>query len=457
MQTEEREMSESEGADVLEGVAIIGMAGRFPRARNLEEYWQNLREGRECISFFTDEELLAAGVPAEAVAAPNYVKAGAVLDDIELFDASFFGFSPREAEIMDPQLRLFLECSWEALEAAGYDTERHPGAIGIYGGMHMSKYLLSNILPNRQVVESAGQLQIRIWNDKDFLVPLVAYKMNLRGPSVTVQTACSTSLIAVCMAAQSLLSHQCDMALAGGVTIAVPHRAGTFVQEGVLSPDGHCRAFDARARGTVAGNGLGVVVLKRLADAVADGDQVLAVVKGSAMNNDGSHKIGYTAPSLDGQLEVIGMAQALADVDPDTVSYIEAHGTGTPLGDPIEVAALTEVFRASTARKNFCAIGSVKTNIGHLDAAAGVASLIKTVLALRHAEIPPSINFESPNPAIDFANSPFFVNARLSEWRRNGTPRRAGVSSFAMGGVNAHVVLEEAPPAPASEPGGERA
>ena len=438
---------ESAGAEEeLRGVAIIGMSGRFPGAANVEEFWRNLRDGVESIRFFSDEELLAAGVSPREMAAPNYVKANGVLEDIELFDAPFFGFSPREAEIMDPQLRFFLEGGWEALENAGYNSDTYPGAIGIYGGMHMSKYLLSNLLPNRALVESAGALQLRIWNDKDFLASLVAYKLNLQGPSVTVQTACSTSLVAVCMACQSLLNYQCDMALAGGVTVSVPHYVGAFVQEGVLSPDGHCRAFDAEARGTVAGNGMGIVLLKRLSDAIADRDPIYAVVKGWAMNNDGSAKIGYTAPSMEGQMEVIGMAQALAEVEPETVTYIEAHGTGTPLGDPIEIAALNEVFRTQTEKKGFCGVGSVKTNIGHLDAAAGVASLIKTVLALRHKQLPPSINFQSPNPQIDFANSPFYVNARLSDWKSNGTPLRAGVSSFAMGGVNAHVILEEAPP-----------
>jgi amino acid adenylation domain-containing protein len=444
---EQLEMDSTQVEEMLEGVAIIGLSGRFPGAGNVDEFWRNLREGVESVKFFSDEELLAAGVSAEVLAAPNYVKASGVLEGIELFDASFFGFSPREAEIMDPQLRFFLEGSWEAMENAGYNSETYPGPIGVFGGMHMSKYLLTNLLPNRELTEAAGPLQLRIWNDKDFLASLVAYKMNLRGPSVTIQTACSTSLIAVCFACQSLVNYQCDMALAGGVTITVPHQVGSYSQEGVLSPDGHCRAFDADAQGTVGGNGMGVVLLKRLADAVADGDTIYAVLKGWAMNNDGSAKIGYTAPSVEGQMEVIGMAQALAGVEPETVTYIEAHGTGTPLGDPIEITALTEVFRGGTDRTGFCAIGSVKSNIGHLDAAAGVSSLIKTVQALRHKEIPPSINFERPNPEIDFENSPFFVNSQLTEWKRNGTPRRAGVSSFAMGGVNAHVIVEEAPEA----------
>ncbi|HEX5707970.1 MAG TPA: condensation domain-containing protein, partial [Pyrinomonadaceae bacterium] len=438
-------MSNAHIEETIEGVAVIGMAGRFPGARNLDEFWRNLRDGVEAVTFFSDEELAAEGVSADVMSHPNYVRAGAVLDDIEMFDAQFFGFSPREAEIIDPQHRFFLECAWEALESAGYNSEAYQGPIGVFGGMHMSKYLLNNLLSNPEVLEAAGALQIRIWNDKDFLASLAAYKLNLRGPSITVQTACSTSLVATALACQSLLNYQCDMALAGGVTISVPQRVGSFFQEGVLSPDGHCRAFDAKGQGTVGGNGVGVVVLKRLAEALADGDSIQAVIKGSALNNDGSFKIGYTAPSMEGQMEVIGLAQALAGVEPETISYVEAHGTGTPLGDPIEVAALTEVFRAGTDKKGFCGIGSVKTNIGHLDAAAGVASLIKTVLALKHRQLPPSLNFEQPNPKIDFANSPFRVNDKLTEWKRDGAPRRAGVSSFAMGGVNSHVIVEEAP------------
>ena len=347
---------------------------------------------------------------------------------------------------MDPQHRIFLECAWEAFEHAGYDPEAYQGLIGIYAGMGMSKYLLNNLLPNRELIESIGPLQLKILNDKDFLTPLVAYELNLKGPSVTVQTACSTSLVAVCMACQSLLSYQSDMVVAGGVSLEVPHQAGYVSIEGVTSPDGHCRAFDASANGTVGGNGLGIVILKRLSDAIADRDRIYAVVRGSATNNDGANKVGYTATSVDGQVAVIALAQAVAGVEPETINYVETHGTGTPLGDPIEVAALEQVFSANTTEKNFCAIGSVKTNIGHLDAAAGVAGLIKTTLALEHREIPASLNFSEPNPRIDLENSPFYVNRELSQWEPvNGAPRRAGVSSFSLGGVNAHVVLDEAP------------
>ena len=315
----------------------------------------------------------------------------------------------------------------------------------MYAGVGMSGYLLNNLFANSEI-GAAGAYQMIIANDKDFLSTRVSYKLNLKGPSINIQTACSTSLVATCMACQSLLNYQCDMALAGGVSISLPQKTGYLYQEGMIfSPDGHCRAFDAQAQGTLAGSGVGIVVLKRLEDAIADGDTIHAVIKGSAMNNDGSMKVGYTAPSVDGQAEVIAQALAMAEVDPETISYIEAHGTGTPLGDPIEIAALTKAFRASTQKKNFCAIGSVKTNIGHLDVAAGVTGLIKTVQALKHQSLPPSLHFETPNPKIDFANSPFYVNTKLVEWQKNGSPRRAGVSSFGIGGTNAHVVLEEAP------------
>ena len=439
-------MSNQDSHEAPGGVAIVGMAGRFPRARAVEEFWQNLRDGVEAVSFFTDEELLAEGLDRATLADPGYVKAKGLLEDIELFDASFFGITPREAEMTDPQQRLFLECAWAALESAGYDSEQYRGAVGLFAGASLNSYLVLNLLPNGGLVDASNILQSSIPNRTDHLTTRVAYKLNLKGPAVTVQTACSTSLVAVHLACQSLLGYQCDMALAGGVTASVPKKSGYFYQEGgVLSPDGHCRAFDHRAGGTVVGNGVGVVVLKRLADALDDGDEILAVIKGSAINNDGSAKIGYTAPSVEGQSEVIATALEVAGVEPETISYIEAHGTGTKLGDPMELATLRRVFRARTARKNFCAVGSVKTNIGHLDAAAGVAGLIKTTLALKHRELPPSLNFERPNPEIDFADSPFYVNTRLAEWKSNGGPRRAGVSSFGIGGTNAHVVLEEAP------------
>jgi acyl transferase domain-containing protein/acyl carrier protein len=384
----------------------------------------------------------------------DYVKASCVLDDIELFDASFFDYSPREAELMDPQQRIFLECAWEALENAGYGAERYRKLSGIYAGVGMNQYLYYNIYANPGVANTLGLVQIGIGNDKDFLTTRVSYKLNLEGPSVVAQTACSTSLVAVHLACQGLLSGECDMALAGGVSVRVPQRAGYFYQEnGILSPDGHCRAFDAKAQGTVGGSGTGIVVLKRLADALNEGDRIHAVIKGTAINNDGSFKLGYTAPRVEGQAKVIRAAQLMAGVEPESISYVEAHGSGTILGDPVEVDALTQVFRARTAKIGFCGLGSVKTNIGHLNTASGIAGLIKTVLALQHEQLPPSLHFEEPNPAIDFENSPFYVNRELREWPRNGSPRRAGVSSFGIGGTNAHLVLEEAPARRGSGPG----
>ncbi|WP_414620779.1 beta-ketoacyl synthase N-terminal-like domain-containing protein [Calothrix sp. CCY 0018] len=434
-------------------IAIIGMSGRFPDANNVDIFWKNLQNGKESIYFFTDEELASTAVDPALLNDPKYVKAGTILADTELFDASFFGFTPREAEITDPQHRFFMECVWEALENAGYDSQTYTGQIGLFAGTSVSSYLLSNLYPNHDFIKSADTFQIFIGNDKDHLPTQISYKLNLKGPSINVQTTCSTSLVAVHLACQSLLNGESDITLAGGVSIQVPQKTGyLYTEGGINSPDGHCRAFDAQAQGTIFGSGLGVVVLKRLEDAVADGDCIHAVIKASAINNDGSLKVGYTAPSVDGQREVILEALALAGVEPETINYIEAHGTATPLGDPIEITALTQAFRTSTDKKEFCAIASVKTNIGHLNTAAGVTGLIKTVLALKHKQIPPSLHFQEPNPQIDFANSPFYVNNQLSEWKTNGTTRRAGVSSFGIGGTNAHVILEEAPIIEASSP-----
>jgi len=425
-------------------IAIIGMSGRFPGIENIHRFWQNLRDGVESIRQFTDEELKSFGVSPAALGDPSFVKAGAILENIDKFDAKFFGYSPREAEILDPQQRIFLECAWQALEDAGHSSGDHKNLVGVFAGASLSTYLLYHLLANEEASRDA--FQTMIGNDKDFLSTRVSYELNLKGPSMDIQTACSTSLVAVHMACQSLLSYQCDMALAGGVSVQVPRRTGYYyVPGGINSPDGHCRAFDAQARGTIFGSGVGIVVLKRLADALSDRDTIHAVIRGSALGNDGSAKVGYTAPSIDGQAQVIAMAQIIAGIDAETITYVEAHGTGTGLGDPAEVAALTKAFRASTDKNNFCAIGSVKSNFGHLDAAAGIAGLIKTVLALKHKQLPPSLHFEQPNPEIDFANSPFYVNNRLREWNRNGSMLRAGVSSFGVGGTNAHVILEEAP------------
>ncbi|MBW4678260.1 MAG: SDR family NAD(P)-dependent oxidoreductase [Desmonostoc geniculatum HA4340-LM1] len=426
-------------------IAIIGLIGRFPGANNIDEFWKNLQQGIESVSFFTDEELLSSGIDSSLISDPNYVKANARIEDAELFDAGFFGFNPREAEITDPQHRIFLECAWSALESAGYDSQNYKGAIGVYAGSSLSSYLL-NVYSNQDIINSIDPLQLIIANNHDFLTTRVSYKLNLQGPSYAVQTACSTSLVAVHLAIMSLLNGECDIALAGGVAIAATRKDGyMYTEEGIMSSDGHCRAFDANAQGSVGGEGVGIVVLKRLEDALSDRDTIHAVIKGSAINNDGSFKVSYTAPRIDTQAKVIRTAQIVAEVEPETITYVETHGTGTALGDPIEIAALTQAFRASTQKKGFCAIGSVKTNIGHLDAAAGVTGLIKTVLALKHKQIPPSLHFEQPNPEIDFANSPFYINTTLSDWQTNGTPRRAGVSSFGLGGTNVHVILEEAP------------
>ncbi|HSD83844.1 MAG TPA: type I polyketide synthase, partial [Anaerolineae bacterium] len=428
-------------------IAVIGMAGRFPGAKNLDELWRNLRNGVEAISYFSEQELVAAGIEPAMLQDPSHIRAGAILEDIDQFDAGFFDFSPRQAELTDPQHRLFLECAWEALESAGYDSSTYRGLIGVYAGSNISNYLLSNLYPALGFTGTIGNLQTLIGNDKDYVATHVSYKLNLRGPSVSVQTACSTSLVAVHLACQSLLNGECDMALAGGAAVRVPQKIGYFYQEGgIFSPDGQCRPFDAHAQGTIFGNGLGIVVLKRFVDAIEDGDRIEAVILGSAINNDGSFKIGYTAPSEQGQAEVIAEALAMAGVEPETIAYIETHGTGTPLGDPIEVAALNHAFRTKTNAKGSIALGAVKSNFGHLESAAGIAGLIKTILALQHKQIPPTLHFSQPNPNINFADGPFYVNDRLQEWQTGSSPRRAGVSAFGIGGTNAHVVLEEAPP-----------
>ncbi|MEI9896102.1 MAG: amino acid adenylation domain-containing protein [Chthoniobacter sp.] len=440
----------------LEGVALVGLAGRFPGAPDARELWKNLTGGLESVAHFSDEELRASGIPDDLTRNPDYVRTRATLEDADKFDAAFFGLAPRDAELTDPQHRVFLECAWHALEDAALDPASFRGSIGVYAGTSLNTYLLDNIASHReQLAEFVAQFQadgypLLIGSDKDYLATRVSYKLDLRGPSVTVQTACSTSLVAVVQAVNALLSYQCDAALAGGVSITFPQARGHLFQDGaILSKDGHCRAFDADATGTVFGHGCGVVVLKRLADAVADRDHVYAVIKGAALNNDGANKVSYMAPSVDGQAEVISLAHALAGVTADTIDYVEAHGTATPLGDPIEVAALTQAFRATTDRRGFCKLGTVKSNFGHLEAAAGVTGLIKTALALEHAQIPPSLHFQKPNPQIDFATSPFEVVTELTEWQRRDHPRRAGVSSFGVGGTNAHVVVEEAPALPA--------
>lgn len=426
-------------------IAIIGMDGRFPGARNIVEFWNNLCNKVESITYLGDEELKASGVSKAELDNCNYVKARPILDGLEYFDAPFFGIPPNEARIMDPQQRISLECAWSALENAGYNPEEYKGNIGVFAGAKMNTYIF-NLLSNQDVLKSNSILQLIVGNDLAFLSTRISYKLNLRGPSYTVLTACSTSLVAVHMACQSLLMDECQIALAGGVTVDVPHRVGYIYQEGgIFSPDGHCRPFDAKAQGTTFGSGLGFVVLKRLEDAINDKDYIYAVIKGSATNNDGSQKASYSAPSVEGQTRVIIDALTYSGVSPDTITYIETHGTGTPLGDPIEILALTNAYRAYTERKGYCAIGSVKSNIGHLDAASGIVSLIKTTMGLDKKLIPPSLNYNEPNPKIDFDSSPFYVNKELTKWEKSEFPRRGAVSSFGFGGTNTHVVLEEAP------------
>lgn len=429
-------------------IAIVGMACRLPGAKNTQQYWENLTNSREALTKLTDDELRAAGVSERLIENPNYVKAGMFLKDMECFDAAFFGFNPQEARIMDPQHRHFLECAWETFEDAGYVPSDVDGAVGVFAGSGHNAYMPYNLLPNKEVMDQSGFFLVRhTGNDKDFLSTRASYLFDLKGPSVNVQTACSTSLVAVHMAAQSLLSGECDMALAGGVTIELPHQQGYLYKDGeILSKDGHCRPFEQSSGGTLFGSGVGCVLLKRLDDALADGDNIHGILKSSAINNDGATKVSYLAPSVDGQVAAIREAIDIGDIDPQTVGFIECHGTGTQMGDPIEVAALSQAYGQDNSNKQYCALGSVKSNIGHLDTAAGVAGMIKAILSLKHAQLVPTLHFDAPNPAIDFASSPFYVNDRLREWNSE-TPRRAAVSSLGVGGTNAHIILEEPPAA----------
>lgn len=432
----------------LNAVAIIGMAGRFPGASSTGEFWENLCKGVESVTHFSDNEL-DPSIDSELTKRSNYIKARGILNDSENFDASFFKINPREAEMMDPQHRIFLEVAWEALEDSGYPPDGHNRLIGVYAGMGENTYFANHIQRRQDLINTFGVHQTRLLNLPDYLATRVSYKFNLKGPAVSVATGCSTSLVAVCQGVDSLMSYQSDIVIAGGIFVCCPQKQGYLYQEGgILSSDGHCRAFDKDARGTVFSNGAGAIILKRLDEAIEEGDHIYCVIRGTGMNNDGSERVSFTAPSVDGQAQVVALAQAAAGIHPETVTYIEAHGTGTPIGDPIEIRALTQAFRAGTDKKGFCAIGSVKTNIGHLDAAAGVAGLIKTALCLKHGMLPPSIHFTKPNPKLDIENTPFYVNTVLTRWKSTKTsPRRAGVSSFGVGGTNAHVVLEE-PPVP---------
>ncbi|HEX7598241.1 MAG TPA: beta-ketoacyl synthase N-terminal-like domain-containing protein, partial [Polyangia bacterium] len=432
-----------------DAVAIIGMAGRFPGARTVDELWRHLCAGRELVSFFAPGEL----DPNVDASEPGYVAARGVLDDADKFDSAFFGETPRLADVTDPQQRLFLEVAWEALEDAGVVPARARGPVGVFAGVGNNTYQWANLATRPDVTQSVGAFQVMLGNEKDYVATRVAHKLDLHGPALSVHTACSTSLVAVCLAVRSLLDHECDLALAGGASVTVPQKSGHIYSEGgMLSIDGHTRSFDAEGTGTVFSDGVGAVVCKRLRDAVADGDRIYAVIHGVAMNNDGADKASFTAPSVSGQARVIAAAQAMAGFDADSISYVETHGTATPLGDPIEIEALTQAFRARTDKQGFCAVGSIKSNLGHLTAAAGVAGLIKTALALYHRELPASLHFRRANPHIDFEHSPFRVQTALQKWTApSGQVLRAGVSSFGVGGTNAHVVVQEPPAAP--EPG----
>ena len=429
----------------MERIAIIGMAGRFPGADNVDQLWENLKEGVESIRPFTESELLAAGVTAEQLSRPNYVNAGAVMQEPDQFDAAFFGFTPREAQLIDPQHRVLLECAWTALENAGYNPQGIDVPVGVFGGVAANTYFLQNVVTHPDLLAKIGHHASLVAREREYSITRIAYKLNLKGPAVSVNTACSTSGVAIHLACQSLREGNCDIALAGGARIHVPFAGYEYVEDGILSPDGHCRTFDAKAAGTVMGSGVAFVVLKRLEDALRDGDTIHAVILGSAVNNDGNAKVGYTAPSVEGQSAVIRQALESAEIDPETIGYVEAHGTATALGDPIEVAGLTKAYRTMTQETGYCAIGSIKSNLGHLDAAAGVAGVIKVALALRHRQLPPTLHYQSPNPQIDFENSPFYVADALQSWQSYGTPRRAAVSMFGLGGTNAHILLEEAP------------
>ncbi|CAN7624027.1 amino acid adenylation domain-containing protein [Variovorax sp. LjRoot290] len=439
------------GSD-MEPVALIAMAGRFPGAADVEQFWDNLMAGRESISFF-DDATLDAGVSAALRADPLYVRARGVIDDIDQFDAAFFGINPKEAELMDPQQRVFLEICWECLERGGYVPDQAPGPVGVYGGMYNASYFQRHVSTRPDLVEMIGEFQVMLANEKDYITTRVANKLNLTGPAVSVHTACSTSLVAIAQAFFALRTGQCRMALAGGASVTCPPKSGYLYNEGsMLSPDGHTRSFDAKAKGTVFSDGATVVLLKRLSDAIADGDTIYAVLRGAGINNDGGAKASFTAPSVDGQAAVVEAALASAGVEARSISYVETHGTATPMGDPIEVEGLTRAFAAHTADIDFCTIGSLKSNVGHMVTAAGAAGLIKTALALHCEAIPASLHYDAPNPAIDFEATPFRVNSQLRPWPREAAPRRAGVSSFGVGGTNAHVIVEEAPLAAPSDP-----
>ncbi len=439
-------MNQSESSKNPECIAIVGIAVRMPGAADVRQFWENLKTGKECISLFSKDEMLEAGVSSEMIDLPNYVAAKGILEGVELFDANFFGIAPREAELMDPQHRVLMECAWAAMEDAGYVPEQYPGRIAVFTSAGMNTYLPVNLMSNPDLLEQVGGFELSIYNDKDFVPTRIAYSMNIKGPAIDIGTACSSSLVSTHLACQHLLTYQSDMALVGGITIHLPQKVGHLHEAGsAYSPDRHCRPFDSTQSGLIDGNGAAVIIVKRLEDALNDGDKIHALIRGSAINNDGSDKVGYAAPSVNGQAEAILEALAVAEVEADSISYVEAHGTSTPLGDPIELAALTQAYRTSTARTGFCGVGSVKSNIGHVDKAAGLAGLIKTTLALEHELLPPSLNWKAPNPKLQIEKTPFYVVHKPQAWTRSAQPRRAGISSFGVGGTNAHAILEEAP------------
>lgn len=441
--------------DGIEPIAIVGMSCKFPGAKNIDAFWSNLKDGKESLSLFTEKELLDSGIDREVINDPAYVSASCIIDDIEMFDFSFFGYSAAEAELIDPQQRLLLMCAYETFEDAGYAPAEYDGDVGVFTSVRTSGYvkILNRVFQRPGTSKSFEAL---LGTAVDQACMRISYGLNLRGPSISVQTACSASVVGAHMACESLRNRECDAALAGAASILIPQKQGYLYEDGtIVSPDGHCRAFDVKAGGAVGGNGVGMVLLKRMTDAVRDRDRIYAIIRGSAVNNDGSSKVGYRAPNLEGQADVIEEALMMADVDAETISYVEANGTGTFIGDSIEIEALTRNFRNKTDEKTFCGIGSVKTNIGHLAQGAGIAALIKTALSLKNRQIPPSLNCETPNPKL--RESPFYVVTKLTDWETNGFPRRAGINSFAIGGTNSHMVLEEAPVLDKPLGGGKRA
>lgn len=425
-------------------IAIIGISGRFPQANSIDELWKKIRNGEECIIHYKEEELRAEGISEYLLQQKNYIKSKGDISDIDMFDSSFFNINPKEAELMDPQHRMLLECAWSTLEHAGYNPLQYPGDIGVYAGKSMSTYLFLNLYPHIKHVLAAGNLQAAIGNDKDSITTTISYHLDLRGPSITTQSSSSTSLVSVCMAAQSLLTYQCDMALAGGITAGPPQKSGYLYDiGGIMSADGHNKSFDKASTGFVPGSGYGLVLLKRLEDAIEDHDHIWAIISGYSVNNDGINKVSYTAPSVKSQVHLVNEAQIMAKITPDEISYVEMHGTGTRLGDPIEMRGLTQAFNLSTKKKQYCPVGSIKSNIGHLDSAAGIAGLIKTVLSLYYKEIVPSINCQEENPEMDIENTPFYINKTLQHWAGIDGKRYAGVTSLGMGGTNAHIILRD--------------